>query len=357
MPLSKNSTTKNTSLKVFLLGRDNVAWSIDSDRRNTEKIFRAAPGFAITRNIFTADILYVVWYNALERPWYFYPFILLKKLRHTKAIAVITNEIADTNKIKSLATLIDTWVAPNTPTQRLLQQQGYRTILFPFPIDTSVFSKSTQSREQLAAALGIDYDLIRDKFLIGSFQRDSIGTDLSQPKWQKDPNLLIAILRKIPPQTFLLLLAGPRRHYIVNQCKKYGIPYLFIGNTAPIAQNRDDLMENNLPLERINLLYNIIDLYLVTSRSEGGPKAVLEAAATETLIFSTDVGLAKDILHEDLIFSRDDTTTVVRSITALCDGTLSPDAYTHYNKERYTALSSRERFIENIRKNYLNTQP
>ena len=42
----------------------------------------------------------------------------------------------------------------------------------------------------------------------------------------------------------------------------------------------------------VNKLYNILDLYLVTSRIEGGPQAILECALTKTPILSTDVGVA-----------------------------------------------------------------
>ena len=38
-------------------------------------------------------------------------------------------------------------------------------------------------------------------------------------------------------------------------------------------------------LELLNNLYNILDLYLVTSRLEGGPQAILESAITKTQLF------------------------------------------------------------------------
>ena len=45
----------------------------------------------------------------------------------------------------------------------------------------------------------------------------------------------------------------------------------------------------------LNELYNILDLYLVTSRIEGGPQAILECAIIKTPIMSTDVGVASGI--------------------------------------------------------------
>ena len=46
---------------------------------------------------------------------------------------------------------------------------------------------------------------------------------------------------------------------------------------------------------KLNKLYNILDLYIVSSRIEGGPQAILESSITKTPILSTDVGVASEI--------------------------------------------------------------
>ena len=46
-----------------------------------------------------------------------------------------------------------------------------------------------------------------------------------------------------------------------------------------------------------------MDLYIVSSRKEGGPQAILEAAITKTPIISTDVGVASEILDPNSIFN------------------------------------------------------
>ena len=56
------------------------------------------------------------------------------------------------------------------------------------------------------------------------------------------------------------------------------------------------------PIDVVNKLYNILDLYLVTSRVEGGPQAILECGANKTPIISTNVGVAPEILQKDSIF-------------------------------------------------------
>ena len=63
------------------------------------------------------------------------------------------------------------------------------------------------------------------------------------------------------------------------------------------------------PIQKYNKTYiysyNILDLYLVSSRLEGGPQAILECAVSKTPIISTDVGVASEILHPNSIYSLD----------------------------------------------------
>ena len=55
-------------------------------------------------------------------------------------------------------------------------------------------------------------------------------------------------------------------------------------------------------LKTLNKLYNVLDLYIVSSRIEGGLQAILEAAVTKTPIISTDVGVASEILNKVSIY-------------------------------------------------------
>ena len=47
----------------------------------------------------------------------------------------------------------------------------------------------------------------------------------------------------------------------------------------------------------------MLDLYIVSSRVEGGPRAILECSLAKIPIISTNVGIAKDILSEASIFN------------------------------------------------------
>ena len=44
-------------------------------------------------------------------------------------------------------------------------------------------------------------------------------------------------------------------------------------------------------------LYPLIDIYTVTSREEGGPKAILESMACGVPVITTKVGMAPDIIE------------------------------------------------------------
>ena len=48
--------------------------------------------------------------------------------------------------------------------------------------------------------------------------------------------------------------------------------------------------------KELNELYNLLNLYVVSSRYEGGPQAIMECALIKTPIISTDVGIASEIL-------------------------------------------------------------
>ena len=55
------------------------------------------------------------------------------------------------------------------------------------------------------------------------------------------------------------------------------------------------------PLETLRDMYAACDLYVVASRVEGGPQAILEASAMKIPIISRDVGMADAVLNENCI--------------------------------------------------------
>ena len=148
-----------------------------------------------------------------------------------------------------------------------------------------------------------DKDKLRNKylipnedFLIGSFQRDTEGSDLISPKLLKGPDIFIQIVKNIFAQNknLRIILTGTRRQYVISELKKLNIPF----NYFEMAD-----------FEMTNELYNILDLYLITSRVEGGPQALVECGQTMTPIISTNVGIASQILAPESIFNYENIDT------------------------------------------------
>lgn len=124
----------------------------------------------------------------------------------------------------------------------------------------------------------------RDEILIGSFQKDSEGNS-NKPKLEKGPDVFLNIVVELSKKHNLkIILAGYARKYIMENLKAKGIPFIYF------ERHKD-----------LNMLYDCLDWYFVTSRTEGGPQAVLECSYRKVKILSTDVGIASEVLHDDCI--------------------------------------------------------
>ena len=133
------------------------------------------------------------------------------------------------------------------------------------------------------------YDLENSDYLVGSFQRDSLGSDLSKPKLIKGPDIFLKVVNKLSKQNdnLKVILAGKRRDYIIKNLLDLKIDFKYFEMAST---------------ETLNELYNILDIYIVSSRLEGGPQAIVESAITKTPIISSDVGVASQILNPKSLF-------------------------------------------------------
>jgi len=141
-------------------------------------------------------------------------------------------------------------------------------------------------------ALKNKYKIPKNSFVIGSFQRDTEGSDLKSPKLIKGPDRLARIINEMNTEydNLTVLLTGKRRQFIISELEKMKIKYVYL-----------EMVDFNT----LNELYNCLDLYIVTSRIEGGPQAIVECGITRTPIISTDVGIASEILHQNSIFNME----------------------------------------------------
>ena len=131
--------------------------------------------------------------------------------------------------------------------------------------------------------------------MVGSFQKDTEGKS-EEPKLSKGPDIFANIVEdmKKEHQDLLVVLTGTRRSYLIGELERRGVKYRYFEMVS---------------LEELNELYNCLDLYLVSSRVEGGPRAVFEAGITRTPIISTDVGIASDIMPRRSLYEWEDWTS------------------------------------------------
>jgi glycosyltransferase involved in cell wall biosynthesis len=157
-----------------------------------------------------------------------------------------------------------------------------RIFRIPIGVDLANFPfADAASRGQARRVL----ELPDSAFVVGSLQKDGVGWGEGlEPKLIKGPDALAAVLARVRdrvPET-LALLTGPARGYVMRELAARGVPYRHLR-----ARTRPELAA----------AYHALDLCIVTSRQEGGPKAVLEAMAAGTPVVSTRVGQAPEILE------------------------------------------------------------
>ena len=171
------------------------------------------------------------------------------------------------------------------------------------------------------------YGFSEDDYIIGSFQRDTEGSDLVSPKLIKGPDIFIDLVNRLnKTKNVKVLLSGTRRQYVINNLEKIGIPYEYF---------------EMVQIDQLNEFYNILDLYLVSSRLEGGPQAVLECAVSKTPIISTDVGVASEILHPNSIYSLDNFEEAIPMVE-----------YAYENSKKFMLPEGMNRFREMFREIY-----
>jgi glycosyltransferase involved in cell wall biosynthesis len=152
----------------------------------------------------------------------------------------------------------------------------------PIGIDVEAFRRRTaEARTSARSQLGLP----ESAFVVGSFQKDGVGWgDGLEPKLIKGPDCLLAVaerLRDRIPELWFLL-TGPSRGYVKAGLERAGIPYrhVFLPSVESVAE-----------------AYDAIDVCVVASREEGGPKAVLESMAVGVPLVTTRVGQAADLVE------------------------------------------------------------
>lgn len=144
--------------------------------------------------------------------------------------------------------------------------------------------KRSMSKNEARSILGInDQD-----YVIGSFQRDTEGSDLVSPKLEKGPDIFCDYVESLFKynRSVSVLLGGWRRQYVINRLTSFGVPFKYIERPS------DDV---------VNTMYQSLDLYVVSARCEGGPQALIECGLTQVPCISTPVGIAEQVLDKTSI--------------------------------------------------------
>ena len=133
------------------------------------------------------------------------------------------------------------------------------------------------------------YSIPLDSYIIGSFQKDTEGKDNMTPKLSKGPDIFLKIIEQINTirKDIFVILTGWRRNYVMEGLNKLGVRYIFF-----------ELVD----IKTVNELYNCLNLYIVSSRVEGGPRSIIECGLAKIPIISTNVGISELILNDNCIY-------------------------------------------------------
>jgi len=154
--------------------------------------------------------------------------------------------------------------------------------LIPIGLPMENFPLQSDASKHIArASLGIP----QDAFVVGSFQKDGDGWGEGlEPKLIKGPDIFVEVMGRLKEKIphLHVLLSGPSRGFVKKGLAANGISFThrFLTRASDVAQ-----------------LYQALDLYLLTSRVEGGPKAILESMASGVPLVATNVGQGPDIMR------------------------------------------------------------
>lgn len=153
----------------------------------------------------------------------------------------------------------------------------------PIGIDLGEFRpRDDAARVASRARLGLP----GSAFVVGSFQKDGVGLgDGLEPKLVKGPDVLVEVLARLHSSVpeLVVLLTGLARGYVRTELERREVPC-----RHTLLAGRDELAH----------AYHAVDAYVVASRQEGGPKAVLESMATGVALVTTRVGQAPELVQD-----------------------------------------------------------
>lgn len=240
-----------------------------------------------TNSIKEADIIWIIapWLWKKNKKKYLKDKKVICSIYHLEESEVKSKELKNFYKRDKY---VDVYHAISLKTKKeLLKLTNKKIIYIPLWSDSKIWYPIDDKKK-----LREKYKLPVDAFIVGSFQRDTEGKDLKSPKLIKGPDRLVKIVKAKNKEfdNLIVLLSGKRRQYVIKELENLNIDYRYF-----------EMVDTKV----LNELYNCLDLYIVSSRLEGGPQAIIECGLSKTPIISTNVGVASEFLHSNSLFDMD----------------------------------------------------
>lgn len=209
-----------------------------------------------------------------------------------------------TRFIEGMVRFVDLWHTSCQVTRRILCSLGVpeeKLVVIPLGVNLGRFKPpERETRESGRARLGIRPGQV----VLGSFQKDGNGWGEGlEPKRIKGPDVFCDVVEYLKKRfDVFVLLTGPARGYVRQRLESAGVPHHHVVLEDPEATSD---------------YYGLLDIYLVASRVEGGPKAILESMACGIPLVSTRVGMAPDVIQDGqngILVDIEDTAALVAAV-------------------------------------------
>ena len=304
---------------------ESIKSALDVSLRRRFKIFRYPLSIHSDLYHFASNFQWVKWQKSLPKnKTYICNYYHGKKTDSKEMSDFVEQFLETTSKLSKIV------VSNSIVKKRLIDEykiEKNKICHIPLGVNNEVFKPRSQ---EIINQAKIQLSIPKKQLVIGSFQKDGEGKKNGYvPKFIKGPDILVNVLKILSKNfSITVLLSAPARGYVIKELEFYGIKYIY-----SYLNNPDDLYN----------LYNAIDLYLITSREEGGPKGLIEALSSGKKVVTTPVGMSNDLKAlkiKNLLVSE---TFNPEELAALCSKQFEQKNYeslsldSHYKIKNYCA--------------------
>ena len=152
------------------------------------------------------------------------------------------------------------------------------------------------------------------------------------PKMIKGPDIFIEVVNLLKKQglKIFVLLLGPSRGFLKKELEKINIKFTHI-----FEKNYQNMCN----------YYNVLDFYLISSREEGGPKALLESMACGVPVITTPTGQSVDLIQNEY------NGIIVKNFSAITLADKLIDLINNENLQNKIKIEGKKTALENDYKN------